>query len=118
MPAIPKATARRRRARSSAPTPRSPACCPRRCPRIRPLKQVVSHTYETGLRGNFTLPDTLPGKFRWNVGLFRTDLNNDIYGVATSISTGLLRECRLDAATRDRDRPHLQGREMVGLRHL
>ncbi len=49
---------------------------------------MVSHTYETGLRGNFTLPETLPGKFRWNLGLFRTDLNNDIYGVATSISTG------------------------------
>ena len=53
-----------------------------------PLKQVVSHTYETGLRGNFTLPETLPGNFRWNLGLFRTDLNNDIYGVATSVSAG------------------------------
>ncbi len=52
------------------------------------LKQVVSHTYEAGLRGNFAMPDTVPGKFSWNFGLFRTDLTDDIYGVATSISTG------------------------------
>lgn len=52
------------------------------------LKQVVSHTYETGLRGSFALPDTVPGKFGWNFGLFRTDLTDDIYGVATSISSG------------------------------
>ena len=52
------------------------------------LKQVVSHTYEAGLRGNFRLPDTVPGRFTWNFGLFRTDLDDDIYGVATTISTG------------------------------
>ncbi len=52
------------------------------------LRQVVSHTYEGGLRGGFTLPDLLPGRFRWNAGLFRTDLDDDIYGIATSISTG------------------------------
>jgi iron complex outermembrane receptor protein len=51
------------------------------------LKQVVSHTYEAGLRGKFTLPDVVPGRFGWNFGLFRSDLDNDIYGVATSIST-------------------------------
>jgi len=52
------------------------------------LKQVVSRTYETGLRGSFTLPDAASGRFGWNFGLFRTDLTNDIYGVASSISTG------------------------------
>jgi iron complex outermembrane recepter protein len=52
------------------------------------LRQVVSHTYEGGLRGGFALPDLLPGRFRWNAGLFRTDLDDDIYGIATSISTG------------------------------
>ena len=52
------------------------------------LKQVVSHTYEAGLRGNFTAPGLLPGRFTWNAGLFRTDLDDDIYGVATSISSG------------------------------
>jgi len=45
------------------------------------LKQVVSHSYETGLRGNW-------GELAWNAGLFRTDLDDDIYGVATSLSTG------------------------------
>ncbi|HEV2334143.1 MAG TPA: TonB-dependent receptor, partial [Stellaceae bacterium] len=55
------------------------------------LKQVVSHTYEAGLRGGFTLPDAVPGRFGWNVGLFRTDLSDDIYGVATSISSGFFR---------------------------
>ena len=52
------------------------------------LKQVVSHTYEAGLRGGFTLPAMVPGRFTWNAGLFRTDLDDDIYGVATSISSG------------------------------
>ncbi|HTZ78749.1 MAG TPA: TonB-dependent receptor [Stellaceae bacterium] len=52
------------------------------------LKQVVSHTYEGGLRGSFGLKDLLPGRFKWNAGLFRTDLDDDIYAVATSISTG------------------------------
>ncbi len=52
-----------------------------------PLKQVVSHTYEAGLRGKFALADLVPGRFAWNLGLFRTDLTDDIYGVATSIST-------------------------------
>jgi iron complex outermembrane recepter protein len=52
------------------------------------LKQVVSHTYEAGLRGSFAQPELLPGKFTWNFGLFRTDLIDDIYGVATSISSG------------------------------
>jgi iron complex outermembrane receptor protein len=52
------------------------------------LKQVVSHTYEAGLRGNFAFPAVLPGRFTWNAGLFRTDLDDDIYGVATTISSG------------------------------
>ena len=52
------------------------------------LRQVVSHTYEAGLRGKFDLPAVLPGGFTWNAGLFRTDLDDDIYGVATSLTTG------------------------------
>ena len=52
------------------------------------LKQVVSHTYEAGLRGDFTVPAVVPGRFSWNAGVFRTDLDDDIYGVATSISSG------------------------------
>ena len=46
------------------------------------LKQVVSHSYEVGLRG------MMAGQVSWNAGLFRTDIDNDIYGVATSVSTG------------------------------
>ena len=42
----------------------------------------------TGLRGSFTLGGLAPGKFTWHGGLYRTDLTNDIYGVATSISAG------------------------------
>ncbi len=45
------------------------------------LKQVVSHSYETGLRGNWH-------GLSWTADLFRTDVENDIYGVATSVSTG------------------------------
>jgi iron complex outermembrane recepter protein len=52
------------------------------------LKQVVSSSSEAGLRGNFTLSSFAPGKFTWHGGLYRTDLSNDIYGVATSISAG------------------------------
>lgn len=52
------------------------------------LKQVVSHTYEAGLRGDFHLSVVVPGRFTWNFGLFRTDLDDDIYGVASTISTG------------------------------
>ena len=52
------------------------------------LKQVVSHTYETGLRGSFSLKRLAPGGFSWSAGVFRTDLDDDIYGVATSLSEG------------------------------
>ena len=50
------------------------------------LKQVVSHTSEVGLRG--TLPDVLDGQITWNLSAFRTLLENDIFGVATSVSAG------------------------------
>jgi iron complex outermembrane receptor protein len=52
------------------------------------LKQVVSHTWEAGLRGSVSAPELAAGQFRWNAGFFRTDVDNDIYGVATSVSTG------------------------------
>jgi iron complex outermembrane receptor protein len=52
------------------------------------LKQVVSRTYEAGLRGTFTMPQMVPGRFAWHAGLFRTDLTDDIFGVATTISSG------------------------------
>jgi iron complex outermembrane receptor protein len=52
------------------------------------LKQVVSCTYELGLRGAFGLAKMVPGRFSWNLGVFRTDLTDDIYGVATSLNSG------------------------------
>lgn len=45
------------------------------------LKQVISHSFEAGLRGTWR-------DLTWNAGLFRTDADDDIYGVATSLSTG------------------------------
>ena len=68
--------------------PMAPCLLPSSLSADPPLKQVVSQTYETGLRGSFTLGGLAPGKFTWHGGLYRTDLSNDIYGVATSISSG------------------------------
>ena len=57
------------------------------------LKQVVSHTYEGGVRGWFATPELAglglgAGRINWNASLYRTDLDDDIYGIATSVSTG------------------------------
>jgi iron complex outermembrane receptor protein len=46
-----------------------------------PLKQVISHTYETGLRGSAgTSPQT--GQMSWSLGGFYTLLRDDIINVA------------------------------------
>jgi len=47
-----------------------------------PLKQVVSTTYEAGLRGTFDLG----GRWEWNVGAFRSSNRDDIVNVASQIS--------------------------------
>jgi iron complex outermembrane receptor protein len=47
-----------------------------------PLQQVTARTYEAGLRGKSPLNG---GLFEWKVGLFRTDLRNDIIQVASAI---------------------------------
>ena len=53
------------------------------------LRQVIAHTYEAGLRGRFSLPEAnLPGQFAWNLSGFHTILDDDIYGISTSVSTG------------------------------
>lgn len=51
-----------------------------------PLKQVVSHTGELGLRG--TIADVMDGEVAWSLSAFRTLLENDIFGIATSVSQG------------------------------
>jgi iron complex outermembrane receptor protein len=51
-----------------------------------PLKQVVSHTIEGGLRGSFDLGAS--GLVRWNAGVFRTVNTDDIINVSSSIVLG------------------------------
>jgi iron complex outermembrane receptor protein len=80
-----------------APTPGEIECSNPAAPCLLPsslssdppgLRQVVSRTWEAGLRGHFSLPAFAPGRIAWNAGLFRTNVDDDIYGVATSLSTG------------------------------
>jgi iron complex outermembrane receptor protein len=80
-----------------APTPGEIECSNPTAPCLLPsslssdppnLHQVVSHTWETGLRGRFSALQIGDGEFTWNAGVFRTDVDDDIYGVATSVSTG------------------------------
>jgi iron complex outermembrane receptor protein len=60
-----------------------------------PLKQVVAHSIESGLRGYFTpapyLPPSvgalLPGRVEWSAGVYRTTSFNDILSVP-SVVTG------------------------------
>ena len=47
-----------------------------------PLKQVVAHTGEAGLRGEL---GKLGGKLSWSASLFRTDSDNDIVALASTI---------------------------------
>ena len=48
-----------------------------------PLKQVVSHTFEGGLRGFFHVPAT-SGKLDWSLGLYRAENDDDIISVASA----------------------------------
>jgi iron complex outermembrane receptor protein len=52
------------------------------------LRQVIAHTLEFGLRGRISAASAGRDVFTWNVGAFRTNLDDDIYGIATSLSTG------------------------------
>ena len=51
-----------------------------------PLKQVMAHTYEAGIRGGQSVFDT--GQVDWKAGFFRTNSTNDIVSQASPI-TGL-----------------------------
>ena len=82
---------------SRAPTAGEIECSDPRAPCLLPsslssdpptLRQVVSHTWEAGLRGHVSAPGTGQGRFTWNADVFRTDVDDDIYGVATSLSAG------------------------------
>ncbi len=52
------------------------------------LRQVVAHTAEFGLRGNFLGYSGAGNRGSWNLSVFRTDLHDDIHGIATSVSQG------------------------------
>jgi iron complex outermembrane receptor protein len=47
-----------------------------------PLRQVVSHTSEAGLRGSAALGE---GRVTWKLGAFRTDVTDDIITTASAI---------------------------------
>ncbi|HVY58336.1 MAG TPA: TonB-dependent receptor [Xanthobacteraceae bacterium] len=49
-----------------------------------PLKQVVAHTYEAGLRGNADLGQN--GRLAWNVGVFHTRSQDDIINVPSLVT--------------------------------
>jgi iron complex outermembrane receptor protein len=49
------------------------------------LRQVVAHTLELGLRGRSSAGDA---RLSWDASVFRTNSEDDIYGISTSISTG------------------------------
>jgi iron complex outermembrane recepter protein len=51
------------------------------------LRQVVAHTVELGVRGASPMTSS-EHHLAWNAGVFRTISNDDIYGIATSLSTG------------------------------
>ncbi|WP_026605714.1 TonB-dependent receptor [Methylocapsa acidiphila] len=49
-----------------------------------PLKQVVSHTVEAGLRGSSLLPGD--ARVDWKAGYFHTEATNDIISVASTLT--------------------------------
>ncbi len=79
------------------PTPSEIECSDPRRPCLLPsnlagdpptLRQVVARTVEAGLRGSMSTAGEQPGKLSWNLGAFRILSTDDIYGIATSVSTG------------------------------
>jgi iron complex outermembrane receptor protein len=52
------------------------------------LRQVIAHTLELGVRGAMASGSTLVGALSWNLSVYRTNIDDDIYGIATSVSTG------------------------------
>jgi iron complex outermembrane receptor protein len=52
------------------------------------LRQVLSHTVELGARGSAAESAGAAGVLSWNLSVFRTNLHDDIYGIATSVSSG------------------------------
>jgi iron complex outermembrane receptor protein len=66
--------------------PAAPCLLPTNLASDPPLKQVVSKTFDVGARG--TISDARIGKFGWDLSIYRTNSENDIYGISTSIASG------------------------------
>jgi iron complex outermembrane receptor protein len=75
------------------------------------LRQVVAHTVELGLRGRSTTPD---GRFSWNASVFRTDSDDDIYGAATSASSGFFQNIGSTRRQGFETSLNYQGRQWLG----
>ncbi len=79
------------------------------------LKQVIADTYELGLRGRITVPGS-QGLLSWEVGGFRTDLSDDIFAIATSLSSGFFQN--VGATRREGAQASLTWRGPQGLAYL
>jgi iron complex outermembrane receptor protein len=66
--------------------PAAPCLLPTNLASDPPLQQVVSKTVEVGARGSVS--DRRLGKFGWDLSVYRTNSENDIYGISTSIASG------------------------------
>ena len=66
--------------------PAAPCLLPSNLASDPPLKQVVSKTMDIGARGTWS--DTRIGKFGYDLSVYRTNSENDIYGISTSLASG------------------------------
>jgi iron complex outermembrane recepter protein len=66
--------------------PAAPCLLPTNLASDPPLKQVVTKTVEVGARG--TISDASLGKYGWDLSIYRTNSENDIYGISTTIASG------------------------------
>lgn len=73
------------------------------------LRQVVAHTFEIGLRGHLQLPNGVAAALSWDMGLFRTQLDDDIYAIASSLSTGFFQN--IGATRREGGQANLSWRD-------
>ena len=66
--------------------PAAPCLLPTNLASDPPLKQVISKTAEVGARG--TISDASLCKYGWDLSIYRTNSENDIYGISTTIASG------------------------------
>ncbi|HEX4242364.1 MAG TPA: TonB-dependent receptor [Steroidobacteraceae bacterium] len=66
--------------------PAAPCLLPTNLASDPPLQQVIAKTVEVGARGNVS--DAGIGRLGWDFSVYRTNSENDIYGISTSIASG------------------------------